>query len=334
MPGKKIRVLLAGLAANAAAIAGPWNATSGAAATPEANPLASAPYLMPLENNPPKVGDVISATGVKAFTLAFILSDGGCGPVWSGGGPIASDTQVRAVIDQVRSAGGDVMPSIGGYAGNKLGETCTDPAALAGAYQSIIDTYQLKAIDLDIESTEFENDATQARIAQALKTVGDKNPGVRIYLTLPSTQDGLNWWGNNMVSKAVAAGTRVDGWTIMPFDFGGGATGMGQLTISVAEKTHAQLKKAYPGKSDDEVYAMTGISSMNGRTDAGEFVRQSDLQEILGYAQQHHLARFTFWSVNRDRQCDPAEPGSTFGTCSSVTQQPWEFTGIVAKYQG
>jgi hypothetical protein len=41
---------------------------------------------------------------------------------------------------------------------------------------------------------------------------------------------------------------------------------------------------------------------MNGVTDvAGEPVNLSDFQFMLRYVGQHHLAKFTFWSVDRDR---------------------------------
>jgi hypothetical protein len=109
---------------------------------------------------------------------------------------------------------------------------------------------------------------------------------------------------------------------------------MGQLTVTVAEALHAQLKTYYPGRSDDAIYRMSGISTMNGRTDVGEYVRQADMRTMLSYAQAKHLARFTFWSVNRDRQCPTPEPGYTSGTCSSVAQTPWEFTRIAAQYTG
>jgi len=289
---------------------------------------------MPLENGPPDIQTVMSATGVRTLTLAFILSDGGCGPVWSGGSSVAGDTAFAAVVSRIRAAGGDVMPSVGGYAGLKLGETCTDVDALANAYQQVVDRYALRAIDFDIEATEFESAAAHDRVTKAIKILQTRKPGLRVYVTVPVGQTGLTWWGQQLVQTAVRNGTRVDGWTIMPFDFGGGATGMGQLTINVAEALHQQLRGYYSGLSDDAVYRMSGISSMNGRTDVGEYVRQADMRQILAYAQQHHLARFTFWSVNRDRQCTPAEPGSTSGVCSSVTQQPWEFTRIVAQYTG
>ena len=296
--------------------------------------LASAPYLMPLENDPPDIATVMAQTGVKTFTLAFILSGGGCTPVWSGGTTVAADTAMAAKINQIRAAGGDVMPSVGGYAGAKLGETCTDATALANAYQQVIDRYALRAIDFDIEATEFENAAAHDRVTKAIKILKDRRPALKVYVTIPVGQAGLTWWGQQLVQTAVRNAAPVDGWTIMPFDFGGGATGMGQLTVSVAEALHAQLKTYYPGKSDDAIYRMSGISSMNGRTDVGEYVRQSDMRTILAYAQAKHLARFTFWSVNRDRQCAVPESGSTSGTCSSVAQTPWEFTKIAAQYTG
>lgn len=297
--------------------------------------LAAAPYLMPLENDPPNISEVMSATGVKTFTLAFVLSDGGCAPVWSGGAPVSSDTQVKGVIDTIRGAGGDVMPSVGGYGGSKLGETCSDAASLAKAYQQVIDAYGLHAIDFDIEATEFENDVSQQKVVDAVKIVADANPAVKTYITIAGGPSGFSERGSALVSKAAKAGTRVDGWTIMAFDFKGGATGMGQQTVKTMESVHGQLKSAYPRLSDDEVYAHTGLSSMNGRTDdccQPETVHQSDFEEMLGYAQQHHLARFTFWAVNRDRTC--ADTGHVSGTCSSIPQEPWEFTKIVARYHG
>jgi Cellulose binding domain/Glycosyl hydrolases family 18/Fibronectin type III domain len=323
---------------SSASAAATGSTLTGPPPPPPGGSLASAPYLMPLENDPPDINTVMAATGVKTFTLAFILSDGGCNPQWSGGSPVATDTQMAAKIAQIRAAGGDVMPSVGGFAGNKLGERCTDATSLANAYQRVIDKYSLRAIDFDIESTEFENTAAHDRITQAIKMIKDRAAAagrtLQVYVTVPVGQSGLTFFGSQLVQAAVRNGAAVDGWTIMPFDLGGGSTGMGQLSVNIAEQLHAQLKTFYPGRTDDAIYRMSGISSMNGRTDVGEFIRQADFQTMLAYARAHHLARFTYWSVNRDRQCSPAEPGSTSGTCSSVTQQPWEFTRIVAQYTG
>jgi len=74
---------------------------------------------------------------------------------------------------------------------------------------------------------------------------------------------------------------------------------------------------------------------MNGRSDTGEYFYQADFQNVLTYATGHGLTRFTFWSVNRDRQCTPADNnGQTSGTCSSVTQSAWDFTKYTAAFAG
>jgi len=66
---------------------------------------------------------------------------------------------------------------------------------------------------------------------------------------------------------------------------------------------------------------------MNGRTDAAEYFYQSDFQAVLSFAQSVGLGRYTFWSVNRDRECNPpGNNGNLSSECSSVTQNPWDFT--------
>src|SRR5439155_17454682 len=126
-------------------------AQPAAAATLGDNWYASAPYLMPVSNNPPDPTTVMAATGQKAFQLAFILAPngGGCSPTWDGTAAVSSDTAVAGVINRIRGAGGDVSISVGGYAGTKLGQSCADPASAANGYQQVINKYGLKAIDFD-----------------------------------------------------------------------------------------------------------------------------------------------------------------------------------------
>ena len=83
---------------------------------------------------------------------------------------------------------------------------------------------------------------------------------------------------------------------------------------------------------DDEAYRHMGISSMNGKTDdSGETVRLSDFKTLLAYAQQHHLARFTFWAVNRDRGCGGSNTDGD--TCSGISQSAYDFTKVIAQYR-
>src|SRR5690606_39537518 len=86
----------------------------------------AAPYLYMGWGDPPNPSTVMNATGVKWFTMAFILSGGGCTPAWDGNRPLLGGADAQAIA-QIRAAGGDVLPSIGGWSGNKLGPHCATP---------------------------------------------------------------------------------------------------------------------------------------------------------------------------------------------------------------
>jgi chitinase len=48
---------------------------------------------------------------------------------------------------------------------------------------------------------------------------------------------------------------------------------------------------------------------------------------VLSFAESNGMSRFTFWSVNRDRECNPPDNnGALSADCSSVTQNSWDFT--------
>jgi beta-glucanase (GH16 family) len=295
-------------------------------ATSSPGAMAAAPYLYLGWGSPPDPRTVMSATGVRWFTLAFMLGSGGCTPRWDGNRPLTGG-QDQTAINNIRAAGGDVVVSFGGASGPSLEQSCDSAEALAGAYRQVIDAYVLRAIDVDIEGGVYGNPTAQQRVIDALKLVKASRHGVTVYVTIPSDRSGPD---SSMIRRAAAAGLVVDGWTIMPFDFGAVGQDMGALTIQAAGGLKNTIKSAY-GLSDDEAYRHAGISSMNGKTDAGETVTPANLTAVLAYAQHHHLARFTFWSINRDRPCNG---GGSSDNCSGVSQAPWEFTRIVARYTG
>ncbi|MFJ2828187.1 ricin-type beta-trefoil lectin domain protein [Streptomyces sp. NPDC087263] len=290
-------------------------------------PMAVAPYIYNGWGSPPSPTTVMNATGVKWFTLAFVLSNGYCNPQWDGGRALTGGVD-QTTINTVRAGGGDVIPSFGGYSGNKLESSCSTASELAAAYQKVITAYGLKAIDIDIEADAYSNTTVQQRTVDALKTIKANNPGIKVYVTIGSGQTGPD---TGLINRAAASGLTVDGWTIMPFDFGGAGQNMGTLTVQAAEGLKTALKNAY-GYTDDQAYRGMGISSMNGITDVNETVTPANFETILAYAQQHHLARLTFWSVNRDRPCSGSYPNDD--TCSGVSQTAWQFTSIFARYTG
>ncbi|MFJ9815092.1 lectin [Streptomyces sp. NPDC101151] len=301
-----------------------WNAPAADGGSGSA-PMAVAPYLYNGWGSPPNPSTITQATGVKWFTLAFVLSNGYCNPQWDGSRPLAGGVD-QQTVNTVRANGGDIIPSFGGYSGNKLESSCSSAGELAAAYQKVINAYGLEAIDIDIEADAYSNPTVQQRTVDALKTVQGNNPGLKVYITIGTGQSGPD---TSLINRAASSGLTVDAWAIMPFDFGGAGQNMGNLTVQAAEGLKNALKNAYH-YSDDQAYRDMGISSMNGITDNNETVTVNDFRTILAYAQQHHLARLTFWSANRDRPCT----GGPADSCSGVSQSAWDYTRVFAGYTG
>ncbi|MEU5312449.1 carbohydrate binding domain-containing protein [Streptomyces sp. NPDC021562] len=289
----------------------------------------AAPYLYEGWGDPPNPATVMNATGIKNFTMAFVLDSGGCTPAWDGSRSLTGGVDQTA-INQIRAAGGDVTPSFGGWQGSKLGANCSSASALAGAIQKVVDAYGLKSVDMDIENTdEFENEAVQAKILTALKTVKANNPGLRTIVTFGTSTTGPTYYGNRLIEQAQSIGADIDVFTIMPFDFGGGSDMYGN-TVNAAEGLKAKLKSTF-GWDDATAYAHIGISGMNGLSDQQENTTPAIWTQIRDWGNSHHIARLAFWAVNRDRGC---AGGGVVSNCSGISQNDWQFTSITAGFTG
>jgi chitinase len=331
----RARVAVGAAASAALAVGGVLAVTGSSSAATGAlshNWYASAPYLF-VDGSQLDPTQVMAATGQKAFEIAFILAPngGGCSPTWNGTDPIGGDTTVGPVINAIRAAGGDVSVSIGGYGGTKLGQTCGTAAATAAAYQQVVTQYGLHAMDFDLEEPEYENSAAIANELGAAQILQRNNPGMYISVTIPGTTAGTGWFGTQLLDEAKSLGFLPDNFSIMPFD--GGFSGAASQT-SALEAFHSLLM-THIGWDSATAYAHEGISSMNGRTDSAEFFYQSDFATVLSYVTSHGLGRYTFWDVNRDRQCNPPDNNGTLsGSCSSVPQSAWDFTKYTVQFAG
>lgn len=284
--------------------------------------VTSSPYLFFGWGNPPNPVEVMKITGIKAFTLSFILAGGGCDPAWDGERPL--DGIDADKIRSIRAAGGDVAVSMGGsdQEQRKLGVVCPDAQSLANAYQKVVDTYQLKAIDVDLEKREFQTPIAQDRELGALKILKQRNPRLLTTIVFPTDRRGPSVDGKRLIRRARDLDAKIDVFTIMPFDFGG--SDMTSDTISATDGLAATIASTF-GIRLDQAYHMAGISSKNGGR--RETVWLTDFNNILAYANLHRLGRFTFWAVNRDRPGDP-----THDAGSGISQRDWDFTKVIARY--
>jgi len=286
----------------------------------------AAPYLYMGWGDPPDPATLMNASGIKWFTMAFVLSSGGCNPAWDGSRPLTGGVDANAIA-QIRNAGGDIVPSFGGWSGNKLGPNCSSDAELAGAYQAVIDAYQLKAIDIDIENTdEFENPTVQDRILGALKIVKQNNPGITTIVTFGTATTGPNDSGNRLIEQSNALGANIDIYTIMPFDFG--SSNIYNDTVSAADGLKNKLVSTF-GWSDATAYGHVGISGMNGLSDQQEMTTVETWTQIRDWAKGQGLGRLAFWAANRDRGCDG---GGVVSNCSGIGQSDWAFSTVTAGF--
>jgi hypothetical protein len=321
--------------ASASHSAGPSASPSGTVSPPPNGSYTHPVYFMPVDNSPASISSIVSGSGETEFNLAFVLDSGGCTPAWDGNAsmPVSSDTTVLADVNAVRAAGGDVAVSFGGYNGTELGSTCGSASALAGAYQQVITKYRLTRADFDYENTALDSN-TAVRFG-AIKILEANNPGLKVSLTIPMTTIGFPGSGTDEIRQAVANGARLDVVNIMDFDTGLTSGTEVAQTETIANDAVGQLESIY-GWSAATAWSHLGFQIMNGHTDQpSELFTQADFTALLGFAQANHPAWFSFWSVNRDYQCPAGavEPWAP-GTCSNVTQNPYDFTKIVVKYAG
>jgi Fibronectin type III domain/Carbohydrate binding domain len=297
-------------------------------------------YLMPLDNNPPtasQIAGVMSTTGEKNFILSFVLDSGGCTPAWDGSSSqlVSGDTTVAALISAIRAAGGDAGVSFGGYNGTELGQDCSSASALASAYQSVITKYQLTHVDFDIENTALGDTGNELKRFQAIAILEKEDPGLTVSLTIPMTSVGLPGTGTAEIQQAIAAGARIDVFGIMDFDYGLTSGTQVSSDETVANDVASQLESLY-GWSSATAWSHIGITLMNGHTDQpSELFTQATFTSLLSFAAGNHAAWFSFWSLNRDQPCPAGavEPWAP-GTCSNISQNPYDFAKIAAQYAG
>ena len=197
----------------------------------------------------------------------------------------------------------------------------------------MITKYSLTRVDFDYENGALDSN-TAIRFG-AIHILEQEDPSLRVSLTIPMTTVGFPGTGTDEIKAAIADGARLDVINIMDFDTGlTSGTETGQ-TEAIAQDAVSQLESIY-GWTAAQAWSHLGITLMNGHTDQpSELFEESDFDNILAFAQANGAALYSFWSVNRDFQCPAGavEPWNP-GTCSAITQNPYDFTKIIVRYDG
>jgi hypothetical protein len=134
----------------------------------------------------------------------------------------------------------------------------------------------------------------------------------------------------------VARGVDIEVVNPMTMDFYDGVSGtrMGERSIAALQKVQAQLKVLYPGRPDAQLWGMVAATPMIGQNDdQREVFTLDDARALVAFANQQHLARLSFWAVNRDNAGCPGNKTAD-ASCSGVSQKLYEFTQIFQGFTG
>ncbi|MEC3992366.1 ricin-type beta-trefoil lectin domain protein [Actinacidiphila sp. DG2A-62] len=307
-------------------------ATGGTAhAAADLGPGFPAQYAAPYAevwNSPTALTTVRNATGLKYFTLAFVIDGGGCNATFNGDTSV-TDASWTSAINSLRSAGGDVIVSFGGASGTEEALACTSVAALETQYKRVVDGLNLTRLDFDIEGGALDNttanDRRNAALADLQQQYAAQGRKLDIDYTLPVDPSGLESNAISLLNNAKSHNLNVNLVNIMTMDYGS-AMDMGNAAISAAQGLHTQLGQIWTGKTSAQLWAMEGNTPMIGVNDTtSEVFSTSDASDLENFAKSNGIQELSFWSLGRDKAC--ASNGQLSDSCSGTSQSAWQFSG-------
>ena len=329
-----------------AAFAGP--ALSGSATATAAVPIPAhvyAPYFETWTSD--AITTIAEQSGARYFTLAFLetLGKTSCTLAWNGSrSQTVAAGRYLSDIASLRSLGGDVIPSFGGWSddqgGTEIGDSCKDPATIASAYEQVVTSYDVTRLDMDIEGRSLTRTAGIDRRNQAVKLLQDwataHGRTIQIQYTLPTSANGLEASGKAVLENAKANGVRIDIVQPMVFDYYDRVTtDMGGAAVNASNGLHAQLHTLLPAKTPAQLWAMQGATIMNGLDDyprRTEITYLADAQRLLDLASRVGMSTLWMWAIQRDNGGCPGSTGSN--DCSGIVQGTWDFSHALEPFTG
>jgi hypothetical protein len=297
-----------------------------------------APYFETYDTTDGGLAALSQESGAKYLSLAFLQTaqPGSCTAYWDGNTsePIA-ESSFGSDIAALQAAGGNVIPSFGGYTadttGTELADSCSSVSGIAQVFESLITTYHVPRIDLDVEGDSINNAAGINRrneaIAETERWAAAHHYRIQFSYTLPTFPTGLTAAGLAVLQNAVADGARISVVNLLTFDyFLGTAQDMVADTESAAAGLFGQLQSVYPGYSQRQLWHMIGVTEMPGIDDFGtdETFSTADAVTILKWARSMGIGTLSFWALQRDNGNCPGTKGA--GNCSGLTQPTWYFS--------
>jgi hypothetical protein len=335
-------VLAAGTTALLALGTATASAGAGTGHDPAARPLPGrlfAPYYEMYDTST-GLASLSRQSGARYLSLAFLqtAAPGSCTAYWDGDTtqPIAQSSYGGDIAD-IQAHGGNVIPSFGGYTadttGTDIADSCASVPAIAKVYESLITTYNVPRIDLDVEAGSLANtagiDRRNKAIAMTEAWAAARHRRIEFSYTLPTFPAGLTPSGYAVLQNAVADNAGIAAVNLLTFDYYlGTQQDMVADTESAADGLFTQLQSLYPAAAARQLWHTIGVTEMPGIDDFGadETFSTADAVTIEHWAQRQGIGLISFWALQRDNGGCPGTKGA--GTCSGVSQPAWYFSHV------
>ena len=294
-------------------------------------------------NGAPDLGKLSDESGFKYFNLGFIQPDqeqplestGAIRWGWGGYGLLGKNNPtnsqylgINKSLESLRERGGDYCISIGGQAGNAPWVVSQNQDMLRDFYIDVIETYNLKRIDLDIE--ESNQDESQNIVnAKALKEVQNKT-NVEVTLTIPIMPTGWEQKQIKIINAYLDAGVDVALINSMTMCYGTGVhenEDYGTASVRAMTNSIEQLKVIYSNHgielTDDQAYLKSGATFSIGYESSLYPVFTLQMADsVVSDAVQNKYGLISMWSMGRDAKLEDN---------SAITTQ-YNYSKILKKY--
>jgi Glycosyl hydrolases family 18 len=294
-----------------------------------------------------RLAPIAKKSGVRYFTLAFLSAPrrGSCTLDWNGerGQGITRRGRMGREIAKLRAMGGNVIPSFGGYSADhaltEIADSCKSVRKIARDYESVVTTYRVTRLDMDVEARSLSHKAGLNRRSAALRLLQQwaarTHHRVQIIFTLGVEPSGMGAVGLRVLKKALAHGVRVYAVNLMAFDYYNRKTDsdMGTEAIESLVSAHHELAKVFRHESARRIWAMEGVTLLPGIDDfpkKTEVTYVSEAQDIEYFARAHGMPFITIWAIQRDNGACPGVIDSNH--CSGIAQPKWAFSHLLESY--
>ena len=265
-------------------------------------------------------------TGISYYNLGFIQPDqtkpldesgnirwgwGGYYSLSESGNDGYQYPKIKQTINDLKNLGAGITISIGGQLGDAPWIVTNDVDKLASFYKDVIQTYDVKRLDLDIEESNQVQSGNIAN-AKAIKKVQDET-GIDIVLTIPIMPNGWQDKQINIIKAYLDQGVQISLINSMTMCYGGGlyaGEDYGDASIRAIENSVQQMKNIWASYgtvlTDKQAYAKTGATVDIGYESSQYPVFTLEMtRKVVDHAKENGYGMLSYWSINRDAQMQP-----------------------------